>query len=517
MKGFLRLLRAEWTKLRTVRGWALGLAAGALLILAFGLTPSRQGSCGQNGPGSECTPLHGPSGQEVSDSFTFVHRTLTGDGTVTARIAGLTGVIDDGAGGQKEHLVPWAKAGLIVKDGTTQGSAYGAVMLTGEHGVRLQYGYDHDEGHAADAAIRPQPMWLRLTRTGDVLKAERSADGAAWTTVGTARVPGLPATVTAGLFVTSPQYSERVNQGVVLSGVQGGPSEATATFDHLATAGSWSPDWEGTVIGPHPGPGDGGGGGPAGGHTARAAGPQAGFEPTADGWSLTGSGDIAPAASGASGGGVTVSQTLIGTFVGLIAVVVIGAMFITAEFRRGLIRTTFAAAPRRGRVLAAKALVLGGVTFVLGLAAAWVVVAFGVDVLRDNGVYVHPATAATEARVVVGTAALLAGCAVLAVGLGTLLRRGVTAVTVSVVVVVLPYLLSVTVLPLRAADWLLSVSPAAAFAMQQSEPRYDQIDNIYSPADGYFPLGAWSGLAVLALWIAVVYAAAVTNLRRRDA
>ncbi|MFD0578144.1 hypothetical protein [Dactylosporangium darangshiense] len=83
--------------------------------------------------------------------------------------------------------------------------------------------------------------------------------------------------------------------------------------------------------------------------------------------------------------------------------------------------------------------------------------------------------------------------------------------------VVLPYLLSVTVLPLRAADWLLSVSPAAAFAMQQSEPRYDQIDNIYSPADGYFPLGAWSGLAVLALWIAVVYAAAVTNLRRRDA
>ncbi|MFD0578145.1 DUF1349 domain-containing protein [Dactylosporangium darangshiense] len=345
MKGFLRLLRAEWTKLRTVRGWALGLAAGALLILAFGLTPSRQGSCGQNGPGSECTPLHGPSGQEVSDSFTFVHRTLTGDGTVTARIAGLTGVIDDGAGGQKEHLVPWAKAGLIVKDGTTQGSAYGAVMLTGEHGVRLQYGYDHDEGHAADAAIRPQPMWLRLTRTGDVLKAERSADGAAWTTVGTARVPGLPATVTAGLFVTSPQYSERVNQGVVLSGVQGGPSEATATFDHLATAGSWSPDWEGTVIGPHPGPGDGGGGGPAGGHTARAAGPQAGFEPTADGWSLTGSGDIAPAASGASGGGVTVSQTLIGTFVGLIAVVVIGAMFITAEFRRGLIRTTFAAAP----------------------------------------------------------------------------------------------------------------------------------------------------------------------------
>ena len=52
-------------------------------------------------------------------------------------------------------------------------------------------------------------------------------------------------------------------------------------------------------------------------------------------------------------------------------------MFITAEYRRGLIRTTLAASPRRGRVLAAKAVVLGAVTFVAGLVAAAVAVPLG--------------------------------------------------------------------------------------------------------------------------------------------
>jgi regulation of enolase protein 1 (concanavalin A-like superfamily) len=498
--SFLRTLHAEWTKLRTVRGWVIGLLVGAAVIVAFGITPSRQGSCGQHGPGSECTPTMGPEGQEVTDSFTFVHRTLTGDGTITARVADLNGQLLE----QRAGLAPWAKAGLILRDGTRPGAAYAAVMLTGEHGVRMQHNYVHDEGRDAGALIAPQPVWLRLTRTGETVKAEQSADGSAWSTVGTARLPGLPATVTAGLFVTSPQYSEQTHETVVITGTMGGPSTATATFEQLSTAGSWSADWTGTVLGERSGPGLG-------------DLPKSGFRPAGAGFAVTGSGDIAPAVSGAAGGGATVTQTLVGTFVGLIVVVVIGAMFVTAEFRRGLIRTTLAASPHRVRVLAAKALVVGAAAFVAGVLAAAVVVVFGVDVLRDNGVYVHPASVGTQLRLVGGTGALLAGCAVLAVGLGALLRRGVTAVTAAVVVVVLPYLLSVTALPLRAADWLLSVSPAAAFAMQQSEPRYAQIDNIYAPADGYFPLGAWSGLAVLAAWVAVVLAAAGYTLRRRDA
>ena len=84
---------------------------------------------------------------------------------------------------------------------------------------------------------------------------------------------------------------------------------------------------------------------------------------------MGGSGDIAPLVSAAAAGLPisTIEQGLVGAFAGLIAVVVVAVMFITAEYRRGMIRTTLAASPRRGRVLAAKAIVAGAVTFVAGL------------------------------------------------------------------------------------------------------------------------------------------------------
>jgi ABC-type transport system involved in multi-copper enzyme maturation permease subunit len=192
-------------------------------------------------------------------------------------------------------------------------------------------------------------------------------------------------------------------------------------------------------------------------------------------------------------------------------------MFVAAEYRRGLIRTTLAAAAGRGRVLAAKAVVLGAVTFAAGLVATAIVVTVGQRVLRANGVYVHPASAFTEVRVVVGTAALLAVAAVFALALGVLLRRGTLAVTAAVAVVVLPYLLAMTVLPAGAAQWLLRVSPAAAFALQQSTPQYPQVANLYTPPNGYFPLPPWAGFAVLAAWAAVALAAATILIRRRDA
>ena len=52
------------------------------------------------------------------------------------------------------------------------------------------------------------------------------------------------------------------------------------------------------------------------------------------------------------------------------ALIAIGVLFATSEYRRGMIRTTFAATPRRGRVLAAKAIVLGTTSFAVGLVGA---------------------------------------------------------------------------------------------------------------------------------------------------
>ncbi|HEX5994845.1 MAG TPA: ABC transporter permease subunit [Jiangellales bacterium] len=501
MRAFARILRAEWTKFRTVPGWVISVVAAGGLILAFGLLPGMQGSCGQRGPDSECVLPVGPEGEEVTDRYTFVHRTLAGDGSITVRVTALTGELP----GPNHHqpqpgVAPWAKAGLIIRSSTDQGASYAAVMVTGVHGVRMQYDYTHDIAGSPSPIAAATPRWLRLTRTGDTVTAAESADGNRWTTIGAARLPGLPATVEAGLFVTSPDYAVEVHESIY-SGNMSGPSQATGTFDQLAVEGAWDgDDWRSDRIG------------------AFDNGPSIpDVERDGEVFRVTGSGDIAPAVPGAAGLGTSVTQTLAGTFIGLIVVVVIGAVFVTAEYRRGLIRSTLAASPGRVRVLAAKAIVVGAVMFATGLVAAAIVVHFGQRVLLANGVYVHPASTLTELRIVVGTAALLALAGTLALGLGALFRRSVTAVTTAVVIIVLPYLLAMTVLPSSSADWLLRISPAAAFALQQAAPEYPQVANVYTPVNGYFPLPPWAGFAVLAGWAALALTAAAIRLRRRDA
>lgn len=492
------LIRAEWTKFRTVRGWMAGMVVAAILIIGFGLMPGFQGSCGTRSNNTCVLPV-GPEGQEVSDAFMFVHQPLTGDFSLTARVASVTGQLPPGPGQEemREGVAPWAKAGLMVKDGTKQGSAYAAVMLTGEHGVRMQHNFVHDV--AGTAGTANSPTWLRLTRTKQKVVAETSADGTAWTTVGAVTLTGLPATAQVGLFVTSPQYAEADDQSFGSFGAYGGFTIATAVFDNVSRIDGW----RGTRIG---------------GPDNMSDDELGTFEQTGEGaFTITGSGDIAPAVGGPAGIGVSISDTLVGTFAGLIIIVVIAAMFVTAEYRRGLIRITLAASPRRAGVLAAKATVMAAVSFVVGTVAAAVVVTFGQEVLRSNGAYVHPVSFATELRVIAGTGLLLAVAAALSVGLGALLRRGAAATAAAIVTVVLPYLLVMAVLPPQAGEWLLRVAPAAAFALQQSLVEYPQVANLYIPQAGYFPLPPWAGLAVLAGWAAAALVLAAHLLRRRDA
>lgn len=507
--GFVALLNAEWTKFRTVRGWIVAVLAAAAGVLALGLGPGQNGSCGTRGPESACVLPVGPGGQEVSDSFYFVHRPLTGDGSLTVRVTSLTGLLpttpesQDAPAGTRPGVIGWAKAGLIVKAGTRAGSAYAAIMVTGAHGVRMQADYTGDVAGPAGTVTPASPRWLRLTRTGDQITGEASTDGTRWTTVARVRLPGLPATVPAGLFATSPQYAQTPSGLLGPGSAETGPTQATAAFDQLAQRGGWAGDpWTGEALG-----------------LPDNAPPlmRGGFTRNGAALTVTGSGDIAPAVAGATGLGTTVTQTLIGTFVGLLFLTVVATRFITAEYRRGLIHTTLSASPRRGRVLAAKAAVVGAVAGGTGLVAAAVVVTLGQRVLRDHGVYVHPATLATEVRLVVGTAALLAVATVLALAIGALLRHGAAAVASVAVLIVLPYLAAMSVLPTAAAQWLLRISPAAAFAIQQSAPRYPQVDNLYTPANGYFPLPPWAGLGVLAGWAALALGLAVLAIRRRDA
>jgi ABC-type transport system involved in multi-copper enzyme maturation permease subunit len=383
------------------------------------------------------------------------------------------------------------------------------MMVTGSNGVRMQYNYTGDIAGTPGSASAAHPRWLRLTRSGGTITGYESADGTHWTVVGTVRLTGLPSTVQVGMFATSPGYTVTQNSFGGAS-TNGGPAQATGVFDDVSLTGSAPGTWTGTTVG---------GGGPAG--LRPGAGPGSAPYTRAGGtFTVTGSGDIAPVTPGPGDGlpTVTIGQSLAGAFLGLIAIVTVAAMFFSTEYRRGLIRTTLAATPRRGAVLAAKAVVIGAVAFVTGLAAAVVSIAVGVPREENQGTVLLTAPVLTEVRVIVGTAAMLALAAVIAVALGAILRRSAAAITIAVVIVVMPFLLSaLNILPAGVGDWLLRLTPAAGLAIEQSIPRYPQVATVTSPIQGYYPLSPYAGFAVLCLWTAAALALALIVLRRRDA
>ena len=51
-------------------------------------------------------------------------------------------------------LQPWSKAGIIIKENTSQGSAYAAMMVTGSNGVRMQWDYVNDTPGLAGQRVR---------------------------------------------------------------------------------------------------------------------------------------------------------------------------------------------------------------------------------------------------------------------------------------------------------------------------------------------------------------------------
>lgn len=502
--GFAQLVRAEWTKLRSVPGWVAGLTLMAVTVVGLGLLVALGSSsaCMAGDRQVACpTPPLGPEGDAVVDDLHFLHQPLSGDGSITVRVTGMSGDLTDPQSDEEEivdGMVPWAKTGLMVKENLKQGSSYAAVMTTAGHGVRMQHDYKYDSAGKPGRPSPDAPRWLRLDRDGDTVTGSESSDGRTWHTVATVRPANLPDTIHIGMFATSPE-SISIDRGqfAAVSGTAQ-PATVTGVFDEVDAPGD---DWEASDVGATEAVGDQ---------------PHHPGEHTEDGGTFTvsGNGDIAPHTVGMLATGVT----LPGVWIGLIVLIVIGVGFATAEHRRGLIRTTLLASPRRGRVLLAKATVLGTVTFVLALIAVTVTLVAGKAVLRGDDTYTLPMPAATEVRIVVGAAAVLALISVLALAVGALLRHGPPAAAATAAVMILPFLTAVTaILPPSVPQWLLRVTPAAGFAIMQAIPEYPHVHADYSVAAGYFPLPPWAGLLVLAAFAAATLWLATRRLSRSDA
>jgi hypothetical protein len=131
-----------------------------------------------------------------TDQFNFASTSVSGSATLVTEVTGLT------------DTDPWAKAGLMFRDGSAVGAANVALVATPGNGVSFQWrttangasNYTNIPGVPIPTLLAP--VWLELVRNGNVFTASYSTNGINYTTVGTVTIT-LNTALLAGLAVTA--------------------------------------------------------------------------------------------------------------------------------------------------------------------------------------------------------------------------------------------------------------------------------------------------------------------------
>lgn len=197
------------------------------------------------------------------------------------------------------------------------------------------------------------------------------------------------------------------------------------------------------------------------------------------------------------------SLSLSGIFLAQLTVGVLGVLVISSEYGTGMIRATFAAVPRWGLVLTAKAVVFALAALVVGLASSFIAFFVGQTILAGDALQASIGQPGVL-RAVVGGGLYLTVLGLLAVGLGAIIRStaGGIAALVGLVIVV----------------------PGVAHALPQSwQHALDKSlpsetgQTIMNVASQAHYLGPWVGFGVFCAWAAAMLAAAVVLTARWDA
>jgi ABC-2 type transport system permease protein len=195
-----------------------------------------------------------------------------------------------------------------------------------------------------------------------------------------------------------------------------------------------------------------------------------------------------------SGSGGAIAQLAIG---------VLGILLITSEYSAGAIGSSLAAVPRRGRFLAAKAVVIVTISFVVSEIITFV--AFFVGQALISG---HAPTATlgqpSVLRALIGSGLYGALLGLLSLGLGAILRHTAGAIAVLVALLfVLPGI--VAALPASIEHTVEEFWPTQAGG---------QVTNVVRAAHSLSP---WAGFGDFCVFVAIVSATAFYMLNRRDA
>lgn len=191
--------------------------------------------------------------------------------------------------------------------------------------------------------------------------------------------------------------------------------------------------------------------------------------------------------------GATVAQMVAAAF---------GVLVMTSEYGNKMVHTTFAASPKRGRVLAAKAVVISGVLFVTTLVFTMIAYGIGTALLSSDDYATGQLFPA-----LFGIALCFSATGVFGLAIGTLLRNSAGAITAVLGFLLLPALLGPLFGDLQ--RWVTGGTPTAVLERltQTSDATPEIVGSI----------GAWPSLWVMCAYCVGALLLGAAQLKRRDA
>ncbi|RPH56892.1 MAG: hypothetical protein EHM89_14735 [Acidobacteria bacterium] len=134
----------------------------------------------------------------TADQFRYAFKTLTGDGTIVARVD------SNGVGTNR-----WAKGGVMIRQNNTAGSINTIVAATGGDGGGFTFQWRPTADATSSSSHTPSPkatlpLWIKLVRAGDTFSGYFSRDGGVtWIQQGTTQTVTMTGPVMIGVAVTS--------------------------------------------------------------------------------------------------------------------------------------------------------------------------------------------------------------------------------------------------------------------------------------------------------------------------
>ncbi len=181
----------------------------------------------------------GASGHDIwdaADDFRFVYKQLNGDGSITVKVDGLV------------NTNAWAKAGVMIRQDLTDGSAMVDMIISFSSGAGLQWRPTAGAGavntNAPTVTGIAAPQWVKLTRKGNAFTAQYSADGKTWLDVKNPALTGTPVSITVNMTST-------VYIGLCTTS-HNTAAATTAEYSGVATTGNVTGQWQVAWIGDDP-------------------------------------------------------------------------------------------------------------------------------------------------------------------------------------------------------------------------------------------------------------------------